>query len=305
MLLLAIALAVWLVESATAGPFWAGAISVGVFGIVSSLPFLLSIVLSQWISHKQVPGQRHAGFGTVLRSAPGEVLASMLAFYVLQPFDRLWMGPEAAPERGRGPLVVLVQGYLCNRGLWWWMRSRLRATGLRVATLNLEPPFGAIEGFAEQLHGTIEKLAEGGAADRVVLVAHSMGGLVSRAYLRRHGTAKVAKLVTIGSPHSGSKMTRFGYGQCAHDMMPEGAFLCDLPDAAALHVPAVTIWSYADELVVPVESARLEGAEDRIVPDIGHIAMVFSSTVLGLVLDEIAASVASPVPGTPCGAAHK
>ncbi len=38
-------------------------------------------------------------------------------------------------------------------------------------------------------------------ASQVVLVGHSMGGLVARAYLRRYGGAKVRRLITIGTPH--------------------------------------------------------------------------------------------------------
>jgi len=42
-------------------------------------------------------------------------------------------------------------------------------------------------------------------ADKVDIVAHSMGGLVSKAYLNKYGTAnKVRKLVTIGTPHLGA-----------------------------------------------------------------------------------------------------
>ncbi len=39
---------------------------------------------------------------------------------------------------------------------------------------------------------------------KVVLVAHSMGGLVARAYLRRYGTGQVDKLITMGTPHRGA-----------------------------------------------------------------------------------------------------
>jgi pimeloyl-ACP methyl ester carboxylesterase len=37
-----------------------------------------------------------------------------------------------------------------------------------------------------------------------------MGGLVARAYLARHGAGRVAKLVTMGSPHHGTSLARLG-----------------------------------------------------------------------------------------------
>lgn len=38
---------------------------------------------------------------------------------------------------------------------------------------------------------------------KVDLVAHSMGGLVARAYLKKHGTGQVDRLVALGTPHKG------------------------------------------------------------------------------------------------------
>jgi len=38
---------------------------------------------------------------------------------------------------------------------------------------------------------------------KVDLVAHSFGGLVARAYLQKHGTDRVDRLVTFGTPHKG------------------------------------------------------------------------------------------------------
>jgi len=56
--------------------------------------------------------------------------------------------------------------------------------------------------LADDLFDFIEsKTPESG--DKVYLVGHSMGGLVSRAYAQKHGTTKVEKIITIGSPHQG------------------------------------------------------------------------------------------------------
>ena len=92
--------------------------------------------------------------------------------------------------------VLLVHGYLCNRGLWWWLRRGLRARHFEVATINLEPPFASIDHFVGQLRARIEALVAETGAPKVVLVTHSMGGLVARAYLQHHGAARVGKLVT-------------------------------------------------------------------------------------------------------------
>ena len=57
---------------------------------------------------------------------------------VFQPFDRWWMGSDTLGRvDGRRSPVLLVSGYACNRGQWWWLRRRLRARGFAVGSINL------------------------------------------------------------------------------------------------------------------------------------------------------------------------
>lgn len=57
---------------------------------------------------------------------------------------------------------------------------------------------------------TIDQLLEDTGAKRVVLMAHSMGGLVSRAYIADGGNAdKVSRFVTLGTPYWGAPKTHF------------------------------------------------------------------------------------------------
>jgi pimeloyl-ACP methyl ester carboxylesterase len=81
-------------------------------------------------------------------SAGSECLALLAQFMVIAPFERWWMGADTVRPLPAGRLpVLLVHGYLCNRGLWWWLRRGLRADHIEVATLNLEPPLAGIDHF--------------------------------------------------------------------------------------------------------------------------------------------------------------
>jgi triacylglycerol lipase len=214
-----------------------------------------------------------------------EWLTHLLLFGVIQPFDRAWMGGDTATP-GSVP-VLLVHGYMCNRGTWWWIAGKLKAAGLAVATVNLEPPGGDIEGFAEQLHARIEALCAETQTVEVALVAHSMGGLVARAYLRRHGGARIAKLVTLGSPHHGTWIAYYGWGEDARQMQPDNAWLRDLAQVEP-GVPTLSIWSATDNFIAPQDSSRLAGAREQIVPALGHLAMLLSPLVLEILLGELA-----------------
>jgi len=214
--------------------------------------------------------------------------AHLALFGVIQPFERTWLGDDAPgrPLPGSVP-VLLVHGYMCNRGMWWWTRRKLRAMGLTVATINLEPPRGSIDAFAEQLHARIETLCADTKAAQIALVGHSMGGLVARAYLRAHGPARIARLVTMASPHHGTWLANYGLGKNAREMQPGSAWLQSM-ELTNPQVPMLSVWSPADNFIAPQASSRLAAAREAIVPGLGHLAMLFSPRVLAILIDELA-----------------
>ncbi|MFN0101126.1 MAG: esterase/lipase family protein, partial [Bryobacteraceae bacterium] len=73
-----------------------------------------------------------------------------------------------------------------------------------------EEPFGNQSSFileGKALARTIDKVITKTKAKKIILVAHSMGGLASRAVIQLEGQApNVAQVITIGTPHQGSFM---------------------------------------------------------------------------------------------------
>jgi pimeloyl-ACP methyl ester carboxylesterase len=62
----------------------------------------------------------------------------------------------------------------------------------------------SLEEAADLLDRQIQRWHDETGAERFDLVAHSFGGLVARAYLQKHGTGRVDRLITLGSPHKGA-----------------------------------------------------------------------------------------------------
>jgi pimeloyl-ACP methyl ester carboxylesterase len=112
-----------------------------------------------------------------------------------------WLMRDPPARRAQLP-ILLVHGVLCNAGVWHPFARRLRERDAGpVYAISYGPPLASIDLFAQQLSRRIDAILAATQAPRVMIVAQSMGGLVVRACLRDGSGAKIARVVTIGSPH--------------------------------------------------------------------------------------------------------
>lgn len=280
--LLYVGIGLWLV--ARAG--WSTAQAVGLAAALFVALRLLVVAVSFAFFHafpsRAAPAGR-LGLGRSLRLYAGEVVGMILFFVVIQPFERFWLGGDRLGRASGGrPPLLLVHGFRCNRGVWFWLRERLESMGWVVATINLEPPGAGIDAYAPVIARRIDEVLAATGADQLILVAHSMGGLAARAYLRRDGNARVAGLVTLGSPHLGSRLAALAWGSDGRQMRVGNTWLQALaaPGAAPLPVRCVSIYSRHDNQVMPRECAMLPGAENIEVDGLGHLGMLFSPSML-------------------------
>lgn len=232
---------------------------------------------------------------TRCRSA-GVALREALALVTVHAWGLLaqpWLAPRDPRRVAPGVTpVVFVHGIFCNAGVWHRQLAALRGVD-NLFTVNLFPPVAGIDRFARQLAERVDEVCRAAGTSQVILVGHSMGGLVARAWLARHGgAARTARLVTLGSPHHGSRLARFAVGTCAADMRCGCAWLEKLAADERLgeRVPTTSIFSLHDEFVAPQESARLEGARNVALEGLGHLELLASREVHALVAAEIAAA---------------
>ncbi|HTN67560.1 MAG TPA: alpha/beta fold hydrolase [Burkholderiaceae bacterium] len=226
--------------------------------------------------------------------------ATLLASSWSMPFRRFRQRPAVTP---RGPAVLLVHGYGCNSGYWDGMSRVLARTHISHHALDLEPVLGSIDQYVPALDAAIQALCKASGQARIVLVAHSMGGLAARAYLRRHGAARIAKIITLGTPHHGTALANFAIGVNTREMHWNGRAGQGQPSAwlqalaasedAELHRLFVSIYSHHDNIVSPPTSAHLDGARNIELAGIGHVALGVDAGVQKLVLDEILATTST------------
>jgi triacylglycerol esterase/lipase EstA (alpha/beta hydrolase family) len=241
-----------------------------------------------WIWRTPRPPNAQLAFAGSVRLFIGEVLAVAISWPLIALHRLAIRDPVPAPAQLP---IVLVHGVMVNDGVWFTMRRYVarHAVGA-IYTINYGPPYGDIEHFAEQLGAKIESVCAATGAARVLLVCHSMGGLVARAYVRQRGPARIERIVTIGTPHHGSVFARAFIGRCLAQMRPGNAWLAELNrnEANPPPVPITSIWSRHDSLVAPQASGELACAENVALVGVGHNALLNDPRVMELVMRAIA-----------------
>jgi pimeloyl-ACP methyl ester carboxylesterase len=194
------------------------------------------------------------------------------------------------PPAARAELpVLLVHGVLCNAGVWHPFAQWAARKGIGpIYALSYGPPLASIELFVDQVAAKIDRILEETQAKQVVVIAHSMGGLVMRAYFRRCGGAKVAKLVTVGAPHEGSVHAWMAAGTSLAQIRPRNPWLVALgaPDGPEIP-PIVSIWSWHDSMVAPQTSSRITYGDNIVLGGVAHNALLRDPQVFGHLAEEI------------------
>ena len=234
---------------------------------------------------------------TWIRAWAREVLHSLRVFGWQQPW-RHQAEPDFLPQQdaARVPTrgqrgVVLVHGFVCNRGFWnTWMRP-LRQAGVPHVAVTLSPPFGDIAQQAQAVTQACRTLRDLTGVPPL-LVGHSMGGLVLRTWLAAlpDEEALAHELITIGSPHHGTALAQFAQSEAAQQMQLLSPFIQDL---AAKETPErrsrmTCYWSVCDNIVFPASTATLPGAHNRHLGGHPHVGLSQAPEILQDVLGRTA-----------------
>jgi triacylglycerol lipase len=243
---------------------------------------------------------RRDGFDASKAQLTTAALKELCATLVLMPLYPLWwiVGAsyravhegEGRVASGKNP-IILLHGFGMNRTNWVWIAPKLLARGLGPIYGTSYFSLQRTELSAKHLRDFVERVLAREDAERVDIVAHSLGGVVARYYIERMGGArKVGKLVTIGSPHRGTMLGRIGMVPSARQLVAGSPFLCDLGQIREGVVYA-SIWSRADAVIVPPESSSIAPCgEDCVFDDLGHLSLLLSPRVAETIADKLVAA---------------
>lgn len=192
--------------------------------------------------------------------------------------------PTKHKTSGNGRPILLVHGYLNQATVWQVFKKRLEATGLGpVYAISLGYPFRSLKTYAEKVQKKALEIAKETGRDDLLLVGHSMGGLVSSWYATKLAPKNTVKgVITLGSPLNGTPMARIALGPNAREMQRNSEFLRELNEAIAKaeNISFYHIGTHCDELVIPGFSAKVEGNDYYMFDDLGHTALLFSRRIV-------------------------
>lgn len=179
------------------------------------------------------------------------------------------------------PPVVLLHGFIDNRSVFVLLRRSLAQHGRQqIESLNYSPLTCDIRTAAELLGRHIEEICERTGQQEVDIVGHSLGGLIARYYVQRlGGDIRVRTLVTLGTPHSGTRVAPLMDAHpIVRQMRPGSTVIEELREPApACQTRFVSFWSDLDQLMDPLETACVEHpdllAQNVRVSGIGHLAL--------------------------------
>lgn len=186
-----------------------------------------------------------------------------------------------------GTPIILVHGVVDNHTIFTLLRRALMRRGFgRTISLNYSPLTDDIRTVAKRLQRLVEAVCRDTGYERVHVIGHSMGGLISRYYVQRlGGDARVHTLVTLGTPHEGSAYAIAVPHNVARQLRPDSPIVQELREPApGCRTRIVAFWSDLDQMIVPKRSARIVhedlNARNVFVRGVGHMSLPVDGRVV-------------------------
>lgn len=177
--------------------------------------------------------------------------------------------------------ILLVHGIVDNHTIFSPLERALRRRGFTdLSSFDYGVLTTDVRATAQDLAVAVEKLVRESGADKVHVIGHSLGGLITRYYVQRmSGHEHVHTVVTLGTPHQGTVLARAGSVlPLVRQLRPDSDLIMELNEPAPdCDTRFIAFHSDLDQLILPTRNARIVHPDLRVrnvpVRGIGHMSL--------------------------------
>ncbi len=207
--------------------------------------------------------------------------------YRIEHLSPVQRGMVVSAVAESGTPILLLHGMADNQSIFMLLRRGLQRRGFsRIYSMNYSVFTQDVRTAAAQLAEEVERIVEETHYDRIHIVAHSLGGIVSRYYVTRlGGDERVHTIATLGSPHEGTLMAHLLPTRLAQQLRPHSALMRELAEPApGCRTRFLVFWSDADAAILPSEAAELDHPDLDVtsvfLKGVGHLSLPILPSVV-------------------------
>lgn len=210
---------------------------------------------------------------------------------VLLPLLTVLAVPSSAATAKRP--ILFVHGWNSSAATWDTMVANFKKNGWTDAELHRWSYDTSQSNTltAQEVASRVDSIRSTTGWDKVDVIAHSMGSLSSRYYLKNlGGDLEVDDWISLGGPNHGTDTANLcGQTSCI-EMRIGSSFLADLNagDESPGALDYATYWSPCDTVINPDSSVSVAGATNTRTACISHSALTTDAVVFAAVRDRVA-----------------
>ena len=181
--------------------------------------------------------------------------------------------------------ILFVHGFSGSASNWNTMVERFEKDGWPKSYLSAYSYNTSQSNKVDaekEVKSHVESLLKSTGASKVDIIAHSMGSLNTRWYIKfLGGESKVDDWVSLGGPNHGTETANLCFSTSCTEMRIGSKFLSELNagDETPGSVNYGTWWSPCDEFINPDSSVSLTGATNTETACISHLSLLTDATV--------------------------
>ena len=193
---------------------------------------------------------------------------------------------SGSPQLLRHTPIVFVHGIFHNQTAFFRFQRELRKHGyFNTKVMELWTSFFSLEEMAERLKTSVRTLLEKSGQAKATLIAHSLGGMVTRtALLDEQFAQKVDQVIFLGTPHQGTQVYGSPFPICLRSLKANATIMKRLKSEP---LPTdIRIWNLRGELdfVTPARSTYLPHVPNLDFESVGHAGLLVDPKVIEAVV---------------------